>query len=369
MFDYYQESQSDLQAILTGANFIESDFHENAAEFIDLDYRLLITELIEIEKFVADVLKSERPGFKMNRKTIGRGATRRQREDLIMLPLANMYFRFVAGMFSALSLEYIYSPHVELFQESMIELNLQWEYLNRPRTISLSTGKEEYQLFNDLLERIREKAKSPEFRIKLKRLKELSIRNYKSAVRYINQLFKKFSKLMVLRVDFGYSKSCTLGISFEQAKRDLEHFFKNLNKNNELSEYLVGNIWKWEFAGKKGYHCHCLFFYNGQHVQKDENWGRRLGEYWNNVITPGRGGYWNVNVAEKKEEYRLKGLLGIGMIHRDDEAMRNNLLQHVAQYFFKLEQHIPARYLDNLRGRVFGKGGMKPPSAENAMGM
>ena len=351
-----QKNQSELTALLDSANYFEMDLLRNSAEFIDHDFRLLITEVFEIEIFVSMVLSSKLPGFKVNKKRyIGTGVGI-DRQEVVMLPLAQKYFGQVIGMFSALSPEYRYNPHVELFQDSIVQLGLEWEYLNTPRAISSRTGKEEYQLFNDLIDRIREGSKSREFRVKFKRIKELASRNFASAVIYINNLFAKYSKLLVLRVDFGYSKMCTLGITLDQAKRDLAHFFNNLKKNKSLSEHLVGNIWRWEFSGKKGYHCHCLFFYDGQEVQKDEFRGKQLGEYWQNVVTPGRGHYWNVNTVEKKEEYRRKGLLGIGMIHRDDEALRSNLLQHITQYFLKMEQHILAKTLANHRGRLFGKG-------------
>ena len=353
MFDN-QYHQSELKALLNSAEYLDRYLYEDPA--IDPDYRLMITEVLDIEWFISWVLSNNQPGFKLVQKKIVGTGVPMTKDRLVSTPLADVYLRLVSSMFSALSPDYRYSPYVELFRDSVIELGMGWEQLYAPLAISPRTGKAEYLLFNELIELIREKAKSSDFKARLKRLKELAAVGYASVSQYINGLFKQHSKLLVLRLDLGYHSACTLGISLDQAKKDLAHLFNNLKKNKTLSEHRVGYIWRLEFGVEKGYHFHCLFFYNGQTAWKDEYWAMQLGEYWRNTIAPGRGQYWNVNTEQKKEEYRRKNLLGIGMIHRDDEDLRGNLLEHVAQYFFKMEQHVLAKTLENERGRLFGKG-------------
>lgn len=86
-----------------------------------------------------------------------------------------------------------------------------------------------------------------------------------------------------------------------------------------------------------GYHFHLLLFFDGskRSNQSDIYLAKEIGEYWKNVITPGRGRYWNSNA--RKQNFQFLGRLGVGTIHASDENTIENLL-HIVRYFCKKEQ-------------------------------
>lgn len=352
----YQVIQANLFAQLDASCYVITDprFYTDGIE--DYDYRLLVENVFNVNQFVADVLKSNQPGFQLKKITRVRNDLVFHKNEFQTLSIATLYFRHVIGMYFSLSIGYTFGPFVKLFRRCIEQLGLQCEFLNVPCAISLRTGKQEYELFNELINLIRHKSQSREFKKQIRHRQDNLKLGYISTHDFIDFLFVKYKRLLVVRVDLGYQKVCSKNMSIERAKDDMAHLLKNLRADTGLSKGMVAYVWRWEFGWLKGPHAHCLFFFDGGSVQRDEYWGKRLGEYWVEVISPGRGHYWNVNIVAKKVEYDRKGLLGIGMIHRDDTSMRDNLINYVLAYLFKDEQHILAKAANKSWGKLFGKG-------------
>jgi hypothetical protein len=175
---------------------------------------------------------------------------------------------------------------------------------------------------------------------------------------YIDNLFSRYSRLLVLRVDLDYKKDVDVRFmntnevyeSYWQAKEDREHLFRNM-RSNSLFDDMVGHIWKLEYGKKAGFHTHMVFFYDGSQVQQDVTIGRMIGEYWVNNITQGRGRAYNCNA--KKEKYDR---CGIGMINHYDIQLIKYLKEEAASYLAKPDEYISAFMKDMKIGRSFGRG-------------
>lgn len=206
----------------------------------------------------------------------------------------------------------------------------------------------------DLLENIRTDAASQKFKKEISNYERLLNQNYQSLVDYLDSLFAQHARLLVIRIDFGYSKktrrATTEGevlLEYSQAKADLEHLLNN-RRSNSLFQHLLGYIWKLEYGLSKGFHFHTIFLFDGSKVQQDINIAQMVGEYWNTTVTQGRGVYFNCNA--KKDEYSS---LGIGMINYDDHELRKNL-NKAAEYLVKSDYFV--RIVSQGIGRTFGKG-------------
>ena len=180
-------------------------------------------------------------------------------------------------------------------------------------------------------------------------MKTINIRNQKSTVKYINDLFEDHSKIQVLRVDLGYKKDELNTLTVKEAKKDLSRLLANRRSNPGIFENFIGHIWKMENAPKKGHHFHTAFLYNGSEILNDAHWSKKIGEYWQQKITDGRGIYFNCNANKAAYERN-----GIGMIIHSDTEKRDNLINAVVPYLTKVDQSI--NEVKNGNERSFGKG-------------
>ena len=156
-------------------------------------------------------------------------------------------------------------------------------------------------------------------------------RNTLNVGQYIDRLFLHHSRLLVLRVDLAYSQDeC---VTFEELESDL-YRLQNNARHNALFDEMLGYVFKIEYGMEKKLHVHALFFFNGHKHKCDVYLAQQIGNYWNTVITFGRGCYWNCN--QGKGTYKH---LGIGDIHFSDTVKRNNLMIAV-EYLCKKHQQV-----------------------------
>lgn len=158
-------------------------------------------------------------------------------------------------------------------------------------------------------------------------------KNYQEYGDYIHNLFQYHARLLVIRIDFGYSVSKT----FEAVRQDLANLHNNARRN-AIFDGLDGYITKIEYGLEKKIHIHAFFFFNGHERQSDVDLARKIGEYWRNTITKGDGSYWNCNA--KKKDYRY---VGIGSINYHDVVKRQNLLRALSYLCKKQVQFIKPR--------------------------
>jgi len=248
---------------------------------------------------------------------------------------------------------YKFEPYLDMAISRLIEFKL----YPPPPLLQVSTASEVRKLMvhlNECVEQIRQEAKSKSFLAKLNSYQRSSNKNYKELTEYVDALFERHARLLVLRVDLSYSKENSRTTQ-AQAKQDRRRLFENA-RSNKLFDNMVGFIWKLEHGPEKGFHYHMMFFFDGSKVREDITLAKRIGEYWAEVITKGRGLYYNCNAV--KLAYAS---CGIGMIEHADIELRAGLCKAVF-YLTKTDLYMKLQ----TEGRGMGKG--LYPSRKGARG-
>ena len=212
-----------------------------------------------------------------------------------------------------------------------------------------------------LLYLLKEEAENAQFQLRLKVFNKLPEKNYNSLKRYIDTLFNRYARLLVIRIDLGYAAKHRNFMDesqrideYQQARNDRARLYNN-SKKNSLFDNLVGYVWKLEYGLTKGFHYHLILFFDGSKVCQDVYIAKQVGEYWNKLIPNDQGRYWNCNA--NKTDYQK---LGIGMINHFDLDLRENLLDYVSRYLIKTDLFSRVIVRGNNRtGRTFGKGIVK----------
>jgi hypothetical protein len=217
---------------------------------------------------------------------------------------------------------------------------------------------------NRLVKLIRRQAQTSAFK-KIKRDHMRSAnKNYQGLSNYIHALFERHSRLVVIRIDLGYLseygwpngvKAPVTPIQFKSHK---EQLIKGLDKLF-LPEALIGYACKLEYGLDKSFHIHLLVFLDGSKVREDVILGRMIGDYWNNVVTAGKGMHFNCNAFKAK--YGAK--CAVGMIESSNEVALEILKTDIALYLTKTDYYIKLVMGDG--GRTFFKGNMPKPRTSN----
>lgn len=249
---------------------------------------------------------------------------------------------------------YKFEPFLEMAMNHLVKFGLYSLFLSWGRARPASEARKLMAHLNECVDNIRQEAKSKRFQAKLNSYQRSSNKNYKELTAYVDALFERYSRLLVLRVDLSYSKENSKTTQ-AQAKRDRERLLENA-RSNKLFGDMVGYIWKLEHGPEKGFHYHMMFFFDGSKVREDVTLARRIGEYWTEVITKGRGLYYNCNAV--KIGYKS---CGIGMVDHADANLREGLRNAVV-YLTKTDLYMKLQ----TEGRGMGKG--LYPSPKDARG-
>lgn len=249
-------------------------------------------------------------------------------------------------LFNAL---YQFEPYIEMVVKDFKKLGLH-RTLPLP-CLDISSGDAAVFMgrLNECVDQIRQKAKSEKFQSRLKNYQRSSNKNYKELTEYVDSLFERHSRILVLRVDLSYQKQYSKTTQAE-AKRDRERLFGNA-RSNKLFADMVGYIWKLEHGPEKGFHYHMMFFFDGSKVREDITKASLIGRYWRDVVTKGRGLYYNCN----RFKFAYKSC-GIGMVDYGDAELREGLGRAVI-YLTKTDLYMKLQ----TEGRGMGKGNRPGP--------
>ena len=184
--------------------------------------------------------------------------------------------------------------------------------------------------------------------------------NRKSLKDYVDALFEANARLLVIRLDLGYSKSETYRqktLLFSPGKKGfsvsdvIEHrvnFMKMVDR--KFGQYLKGYIWKLEHGQEKGFHYHVALFIDANKLRSDVQIARSLGECWKKHITGGEGLYFNCNANTQSYHSRA-----VGMIYADDESAQEGMAR-IVDYLTKMDLYIRVFLPDGAR--TLGKSWM-----------
>lgn len=196
---------------------------------------------------------------------------------------------------------------------------------------------------------LRARVASPEFVRTLSSLKRSVSKNKQRMRSFIDGLFAKHSKLLVVRIDLTYRNAGQISTEngaireVEQAQKDRDEFFRAA-KRLAIWDNVVGHVWKLEYGLHRGPHLHVLVVFDGQKARQDGSLARTLGNLWIKV-TQERGDFYNCNANKA----RYGDALGIGMVERGD-AIRRARLQVAAKYLVEVDLVRRLKLLQAYRG-------------------
>lgn len=298
------------------------------------------TQLIWIERFVQKVASTRSLPFIEDRRVQGGFM-----QEMSIAKDFKLRMKRYLGLYSR---RYVFSPHVTLFFDCCKELNLLTDFNDHFDTDLFFL---DCRKFNDLVELIRKEIASSKFKVILKRRIDRCKAMFEDLDIYVNCLFSICSRMLVLRVDLHYCQQYCGGVTLEEAKADLQHLWNNKRNKPALFSDMKGYIWRLEQGEEKGFHFHVIFFFDSAKVN-DAVWRAKcIGEYWRDIITKGRGSYFNCNAKEHAYKYP-----GIGRVSHFDTQIRWNLREKVLRYLAKADQFLMVK--NNSRDRLFGRGEM-----------
>lgn len=298
-----------------------------------IDHQCQRYPLWDIHRFVEQVLATEKPGFLIRTEKNGK-------TTIIDLPLA-WHFKLMRSYIERIPPGAKPSPLIALFMECCIEMGLHSGF-TRPGDCD-EQGIREAERYNALLALIRSKASTIKKYKKAKQyVSNYDMRMFKRLQKYINKLFLRYPKLLVIRLDLEYREDHAEFVTLAQARQDISRFISH-RRWNKLFAHNVGFIIAREHGRNGcGFHFHCFLFFNGHERRQDINLAKAIGEqYWEGHITQlacegetmdTRGRYFNCNA--KQDDYRY---LGVGLISHADEVKRSNL-SYALVYLTKEDQ-------------------------------
>lgn len=171
---------------------------------------------------------------------------------------------------------------------------------------------------------------------------------------YVQRILNDHYKVLVVRVDLGYLKASMSNITVQDFYSHIESIRYLLKDKNGCFKHLLGYGLALEQGTTKGYHAHLMLIYNGSERCQDWYLANEVIQKWQE-ITQGLGYGLNNNTPEKKKKYADRGLLGIGMIHRNQPVEMQNAL-NVARYLTQPEKFMQRMLIKPLGKRTFFKG-------------
>ncbi len=239
-----------------------------------------------------------------------------------------------------------YSPHVEAF--FTITTTFPGFFDSGSLPLHKYSSKITAHTMNDYITALRDLMKNRTFKDKIRHKEENSKRSFVSSTQYVDRLFDKYKRMVVLRMDFYLSRQDSN--QAEPLELLLHHFSalrSFMKRRVGVFQHLVGYIAHMEYGEEKGHHIHAIFFFNGDKVRSSFSLSKLIAAQWAD-LTNGIGRYFNTQ--EKMGQYQCKA---IGMIARDDKEMRQ-CLTYVLWYITKFDQLLTYKYED--KQRLFFRG-------------
>lgn len=146
--------------------------------------------------------------------------------------------------------------------------------------------------------------------------------------RHQDQLFERYSKLLMLRVDFSYLQD-----SDSHGEGDIHSTVADITlliQRSQDIKGLVGYAWVLEHTERHSFHIHAAFYLNGQKHRRAWTVFEALRDTWK-YVTWGEG---HTHRCEPREEYRARG----EWVTAYDDIKGRKSMQYILSYLSKQEQ-------------------------------
>lgn len=210
------------------------------------------------------------------------------------------------------------------------------------------------EIMNGLVDDMKREASSDKFKSVIRKFSKAADKRAKSLDSYIDALFERHSRLLVIRLDLSYEAGFfrarnDLQGRLAQVKEDWAKMQRDLHKGVPVKG-MLGFACKLEYGHLKKFHFHLLIFYDGAAYRKDVVLAKLIGEHWRYEVTKGNGRYFNCN--NKKWGYKFRW---VGVMSYFDSSLVLNLKTEVAAYLTKIDYWV--RFSSD-GGRSFFRGKM-----------
>lgn len=245
------------------------------------------------------------------------------------------------------------------------------------------------EVFNDFITVMRDEGKRIGIKTLIKDWQRNADENGKRLTIYIDGLFKRYARLMVIRLDLLYRQTACLDLAQAMqwneliqernlrarkaisegdeindfgddlprvdiftVTEDWRHFKDNMRGKTSLFGHMVGYVTSIEFSAVGGHHLHVALIFDGSQVKQHEWLGDQIGEYFAE-LTGGRCYFRNCN----RGTYKFPGT---GLIDHHDEEKRSNLMRTL-MYLAKKDQFV--RVKASPKSKTFLTGHLPKPPA------
>ena len=328
-------SLSDLYNNLNSSHGINQDEINN--QKVNIITHHFDSSLYLIEQFMRYINQSETLPFTLNPKI-----SVSDQRLLIQLEQVSRWLSEYKPFFQ-------YSPYVDLFFRVTPSFPIMYSRKSNPREAFM--GKSMAEWSNQFIEQIRLILHSRKFKDRIRHREENARRSFSSSIRYVQHLFDRHSRLLVIRMDFALRRDPNE--KEEPLEKILVYFSQlriQMKRRVRVFDELVGYVAHLEYSLVKGHHLHAIFFFDGNRVKNAYRLSCLIARLWCR-ITENQGIYFNTHV--KTLQYICPAT---GMIHRSDEKKRC-CLAYVIWYITKLDQQLMYKYHD--KQRVFFRGEIK----------
>ena len=299
--------------------------------------------LKQIERYVTILEISHQPPFEERKSSKGVPV---MILDKHICP--NCYHLHLSAL--SLSTDYLYSPKVQAFLDALTQDE-------RIHELKCMTHQEQGRFINSVAESVRRTLNSPVYRKTIQRRHHNYLRQFYSAMGFVDDLFHQHSRILVVRFDLAFRYDLDEIVGLDESKRYFTAFIEAIRGSRKFHDR-YGYLAKLEYGHDKGFHFHVFMFFDGSKRRADSHIAEEAGKIWMR-ITEGRGIYFNCN--RKKEQYKY---LGIGQIHRGDTEKLGHLASSIG-YLAKLDQFL--LYKTRTRLRTFMRSGITTKGAVDAV--
>lgn len=206
----------------------------------------------------------------------------------------------------------------------------------------------------------------------LRQYKHRVKRRLESLKKHIEDLFNRYSRNLVVRVDLKYRADSQDRVDIEIFNKHVRTLRNRMANKDKCFKNLKFNAWCLEHAPEGSYHVHLFLIYDGSKCTYDLKIANWICAVWDNEITEELGESWNCNIYKNykgdnpiilagisnlnKDNRRITGYLnGLGMIERDDQRGMERL-EAAYGYLAVCDKHkIDQRLRVRVKGmRMFG---------------
>ena len=145
-----------------------------------------------------------------------------------------------------------------------------------------------------------------------------SNKNCRNLESNIRTLISDYPRLLFVRVDLKYIPDLSHHITIRDFDFHMKKLRDAIHNGDTCFTHLLSHAWSLEHGEDNGgFHCHLLLIFDGAKHYKDSYLADQVGQKWRD-ITEGVGYCFILNTREYKEGLARRGILGIGMIHRNN---------------------------------------------------